>query len=103
MVEAESIEASEGDILDALTEASARENGTPEDLRKRLEQAGRLDDLRDDIAQRAAIDFLVEHAVTVTPKPEKKAKAEPKEKAEPKPKAAAKPKAKAKPKPKADE
>lgn len=103
VVEAESIEATEGDILDALTEASARENGTPEDLRKRLEQAGRLDDLRDDIAQRAAIDFLVEHAVTVTPKPEKKAKAEPKEKAEPKPKAAAKPKAKAKPKPKADE
>jgi trigger factor len=80
VIEAEDIQATDADVLDALTEASARENASPEELRKRLEQNGRLDELRDDIAQRAAIDFVVEHAETVAPKPAKKAKAKPKAK-----------------------
>ena len=53
VIEAEGIEPSDGDILDALQATAARENTTPEKLRERLEKAGRLDDLREDLAQRA--------------------------------------------------
>jgi trigger factor len=66
VVEAEDIEPSDGDVLDALQAAAARENTTPEKLRERLDKAGRLDDLRDDIAQRQAVDFLTEHAKPIT-------------------------------------
>jgi len=65
VIEAEGIEASDGDVLDALQSTAARENTTPEKLRDRLEKAGRLDDLKDDLAQRLAVDFLVEHAKPV--------------------------------------
>src|SRR4051794_14186726 len=62
VVEAEDIQPSDGDILDALQSTAAREKTTPEDLRDKLEKSGRLDDLREDLAQRQAVDFLVEHA-----------------------------------------
>jgi trigger factor len=65
VVEAEGIEPSDGDVLDALQASAARENTTPEKLRDRLEKNGRLDDLRDDLAQRAAVEFLAEHAKAV--------------------------------------
>jgi len=65
VVEAENIEPADGDILDALQSTAARENTTPEKLRDRLEQSGRLDDLREDLAQRQAVDFLVEHATPI--------------------------------------
>jgi trigger factor len=65
VIEAENIEASEGDILDALQSTAARENTTPEKLRAKLEKAGRLDELKDDLAQRLAVDFLVEHATPI--------------------------------------
>jgi trigger factor len=67
IIEAESIEPSDGDLLDALQTSAARENTTPEKLRDRLEKAGRLDDLRDDLAQRAAIDLLAESATPIDP------------------------------------
>jgi trigger factor len=119
LVEAEGIEASDGDVLDALQATATRENTTPEKLRDQLEKAGRLDDLREDIARGNAIDFVVDAATPVAPKPEKaekpkaaakrpKAAAKPQDDgdegepaAEAEAKAAAKPKAKAKPKPKA--
>lgn len=63
VVEAEEIEPSDGDILDALQGPALQEKMSPQKLRKRLEKAGRLDDLKDDLAQRAALDFLVENAV----------------------------------------
>jgi trigger factor len=62
VVEAEGIEPSDGDVLDALQASAARENLKPEKLRDRLEQAGRLDDLRRDLASQRAVDLLVEHA-----------------------------------------
>jgi trigger factor len=65
VVEAEQIEPSDGDLLDALQASAAREETTPEKLRDRLEKNGRLDELKDDLAQRQAIDFLVEHAEAV--------------------------------------
>jgi trigger factor len=66
VVQAEEIEPSEGDLLDALQATAAREGTAPEKLRARLEKAGRLDDLRDDLAQRAAIDLLVGEATAIS-------------------------------------
>ena len=66
VIEAEGIEPSEGDLLDALQATAAREGTTPEKLRDRLEKAGRLDDLRDDLAQRAALDLLAGEATPIS-------------------------------------
>lgn len=68
VVEAEGLEASDGDVLDALTESAARENVKPEKLRARLEKNGRLDELKDDLAQKLAVDFLADNAKPVAPK-----------------------------------
>ena len=65
VVEAEQIEPSDGDVLDVLQASAASEKTTPEKLRAKLEKAGRLDDLLDDLRQRAAVDLLVEHANAV--------------------------------------
>jgi trigger factor len=62
VIEAESIEPSDGDILDALQESALQQNVAPEKLRKRLEQQGRLDELKDDLAQRQAVELLAERA-----------------------------------------
>jgi trigger factor len=66
VIEAEGVEPSEGDVLDALQESAAREQTTPEKLRERLDKAGRLDQLREDLAQRAAVDLLAEHATAIS-------------------------------------
>jgi trigger factor len=66
VVAAEGIEPADGDVLDALQASAARENVKPEKLRARLEQSGRLDDLREDLAARDAIDLLVEHAKPIS-------------------------------------
>jgi trigger factor len=67
IVEAESLEPSEGDLLDALQAAAAREQTTPEKLRSKLEKAGRLDELVEDLRQRAALELIVEHATAIEP------------------------------------
>jgi len=66
VIEAEEITPSDGDILDALQASAAREDTTPEKLRERLEKAGRLDELKEDLAQRQAIDLLAENARALT-------------------------------------
>jgi trigger factor len=66
VVEAEGLEASDGDVLDALQVTAARENTTPEKLRKRLQKAGRLDDLREDLVQRRAVELLADAAVPIS-------------------------------------
>jgi trigger factor len=53
-------------VLDALQASAARERTTPEKLRARLEKAGRLDEVRDDLAQRAAVDLLAENATPIS-------------------------------------
>jgi trigger factor len=73
VAEAEKVEPSDGDVLDVLQSSAASENTTPEKLRARLEKAGRLDDLLEDLRQRAAVDLLVEHA-TAVPAPAGEAK-----------------------------
>jgi len=69
IVDAEDLEPSDSDILDALQASAVRDETTPEKLRERLEKAGRLDDLLDDLRQRAALDLIVEHATAVAPEP----------------------------------
>jgi trigger factor len=66
VIEAEAIEPSDGDVLDALQASAARERTTPEKLRARLEKAGRLDEVRDDLAQRAAVGLLAENATAIS-------------------------------------
>jgi trigger factor len=62
VIEAESIEPSDGDILDALQDTALQQGVAPEKLRKRLEQQGRLDELKEDLAQRQAVELLAERA-----------------------------------------
>src|SRR3954453_6720525 len=66
VIEKESIEPSDGDLLDALQSSAARESTTPEKLRDRLAQAGRIDELKQDLAQRLAVDWLVERATPIS-------------------------------------
>ncbi len=74
VVAAEEIEPSDGDVLDALQASAARENTTPEKLRDKLEKRGRLDELKVDLAQRQAVDFLVENATAISVDQAKKKK-----------------------------
>ena len=75
-IKAEGIEPSDGDILDALQPVAAQQGAKPEKLRKRLEKQGRLDDLIEDLAQRQALDRLVEMAKPVPAPAEDGEKAE---------------------------
>ena len=68
VIEAEDIEPSEGDVLDALQTTALQQRTTPEKLRRRLEKGGRLEELRDDLAQRRAVDLLAESAKPITPR-----------------------------------
>jgi trigger factor len=66
VVEAEGIEPSEEDLLRALEASAQREGTTPQKLRARLESAGRLDDLRADLASRQALDVLADAAKPIS-------------------------------------
>ena len=68
IVEAEKIEPSDEDLLEALEPTAEREKTTPEKLRKRLEDSGRLGRLRAELANRKAVEWLVEQAKPVAPK-----------------------------------
>jgi trigger factor len=72
VVEAESIEPADGDLLEALQASAVRENTTPEKLRDKLEKNGRIDELKTDLAQRMAVDLLVEHAQAISVEDAKK-------------------------------
>jgi trigger factor len=65
IVEAEGIEATEEELREALEHSAEHENTTPEKLMERLEQAGRLDALRADLATRKAVDLLAESATPI--------------------------------------
>jgi trigger factor len=67
VIAAEDIQPSDGDILDALQESAIQQGTTPEKLRKRLEQQGRLDELVEDLAQRQAVELLAERAGGAAP------------------------------------
>jgi trigger factor len=65
IVDAEGIEPAEEELRDALEHSAEHENTTPEKLLERLEQAGRLDALRADLATRKAVDLLADSATPI--------------------------------------
>ncbi len=67
VVEAEKIEPSDEDVLEALQPTAEREKTSPEKLLARLESGGRIGRLRAELANRKAVEWLVEHAKPVAP------------------------------------
>jgi trigger factor len=66
VAEAESLEPSEEEMLEAVAEASPPGDKTsPTKLLERLRSNGRLDSLKDDLSQRKALDLLAESAKPV--------------------------------------
>ncbi len=65
VVAAEAIEPSEEDLLSAVTPAAEREGLAPERALQQLRETGRLEELREDLAARQAIDLIVERAVPI--------------------------------------
>jgi len=73
VAEAESLEPTEDEMLEAVAEASPPgEKTSPKKLLERLRSNGRLDSLKDDLSQRKALDLLAESAkpVAVTEQPD---------------------------------
>ena len=62
IIEAEPIEPTEEQLLEALAGDAERTQTSPKKLLERIKSAGRLDTLSEDVAQNLAIDLLVESA-----------------------------------------
>jgi len=67
IIEAEGIEPSEEQVLEAVGEAS--DGSSPKKLLERLKSAGRLEALKEDLAQRQALDLVTGSAKPVAPEP----------------------------------
>jgi len=114
IIDAEQIEPTEQQLLDALEPAAEREQISRQKLLDKLRQANRVDELAREVAAQSAIDLVVETAkpISMQEAERRKAKADAKAEADeklwtpdkgveqpkPKPKSAAKGKPKAKPK-----
>jgi trigger factor len=66
VVEAESIEPSEEEVLEALEEAAPSEQTSAKKLLERMKSAGRLDTFKAELANRKALDLLTESATPIT-------------------------------------
>ncbi len=66
IIEAEGIEPTEEDLLEAVGEAA--EGDSPKKLLERLKSAGRIDALKEDLAQRRALDLVAESAKPISVK-----------------------------------
>jgi trigger factor len=67
IVAAEGIVPSEEDLLEALGPTAEREGVEPEKLLEDLKRAGRVEEVREDLAARQAIEFLAERATPISP------------------------------------
>jgi trigger factor len=65
IAEAEGIEASEAEMVEALAHTAEHEETTPEKLLQRLRESGRDELVREDIVVRKAIDLVAESAVPI--------------------------------------
>ena len=65
IVEAESIDPSEEELLEALRPAAEREQLAPEQVLQRLRDTGRLEEIREDLAARKAIELIASSAVPI--------------------------------------
>jgi trigger factor len=66
VVEAEQIVPTEEELLEAIAPVAERDGAKPEKLLERLRKRGRLDTLREDVAARKAIEFLVGESTPIT-------------------------------------
>jgi trigger factor len=66
VVEAEGIEPSEEELLEALEHSARHESTTPEKLLERLRSAHRLDALKEDLAVRRAVELVAEEAKPIS-------------------------------------
>jgi trigger factor len=66
VVAAEGIEASDEELLESLERAATAERVSPKKLFERLRSSGRLDSLRDELAQRKAIDHIADSATPIS-------------------------------------
>jgi trigger factor len=68
IIEAEGIEPSEEDVLEAVEQAAGDGPGrtSPKKLLERLKSSGRIETLKDDLAQRKALDLVADAAKPIT-------------------------------------
>jgi trigger factor len=66
VVQAEKIEPTDEELLDAARPAAEREGAKPEKLIERLRKSGRLESLREEVAIRQAMELLVREATAIT-------------------------------------
>ena len=66
IVEAESIDPTDEQVLEVLGPAAERESVTPQDLLDRLQSSGRLDRVRADVASGQAVELLVDAAKPIS-------------------------------------
>ncbi|MEA2212075.1 MAG: trigger factor [Solirubrobacteraceae bacterium] len=66
IVEAEKIEPTDEQLVDALRPAAEREGVDPGGLLDQLREAGRLESVREDVASRQAVELLVSEANAIT-------------------------------------
>jgi trigger factor len=66
VVEAEQIQPADEELVEALRPAAERDGSDPTELVAQLRKAGRLDALREDVANRQAIDLLVAEAKPIS-------------------------------------
>jgi trigger factor len=62
IIEAEGLEASDEEILEALAPTAQREGTTPKKILDRVKSSGRLDDVREEVLARKAIDVVADSA-----------------------------------------
>ena len=67
IVAAEAIEPSEEQLLEAIAPVAEREEAEPAKLLEDLRSAGRLDELREDLAARLAVELIADRATAITP------------------------------------
>jgi FKBP-type peptidyl-prolyl cis-trans isomerase (trigger factor) len=66
IVEAEHIEPSDEELVEALRPAADSDGADPGELVEQLRKAGRLESLREDVAARQAVELMVREAVPIT-------------------------------------
>jgi trigger factor len=66
VVAAEQIEPSDEEVLEALAPAAERDGADPAELMERLRKAGRLEELRQDVATTKAAELLVREATPIS-------------------------------------
>jgi trigger factor len=66
IIDAEGIEATEEDVLEAVGQAADGGAGSPKKLVERLKSTGRLESVKQDLAQRKALDLIAEAAKPIS-------------------------------------